>query len=130
LYGGLIASVGAAIAFYFSSKGADQARADVLTAAVTLAQGGAPPTGFTAASPPPAPSGTHYSYRFAANGQPTPQYTLASAPDTLPAGLALSTDGTLAGIPTAPSGTLYSFTVRATNSAGSTVSPTITMTVS
>jgi hypothetical protein len=42
LYGGLIASVGAAIAFYFSSKAADQSRADVLNAAVTLAHGGTP----------------------------------------------------------------------------------------
>jgi Putative Ig domain len=128
LYGGLIASVGAAIAFYFSSKGADQARADVLSAAVTMAQGGTPPTGFTAASPPPATSGTHYSYPFVANGQPTPQYILASAPDTVPPGLVLSTNGILAGLPTTPG--VYTFTLRATNSAGSAVSPTVTMTVS
>jgi ABC-type Fe3+ transport system permease subunit len=32
LFGGLVSSVGAAIAFYFSSKSAEQARQDVLTA--------------------------------------------------------------------------------------------------
>jgi hypothetical protein len=35
LFGGLIANVGAAIAFYFSTKAADQARADVLSALKT-----------------------------------------------------------------------------------------------
>jgi PASTA domain len=34
LFGGLVASVGAAIAFYFSTKSAEQARQDVITAAV------------------------------------------------------------------------------------------------
>jgi hypothetical protein len=34
LFGGLVASVGAAIAFYFSSKGADQARQDLMNAAL------------------------------------------------------------------------------------------------
>jgi len=34
LFGGLIASVGAAVAFYFSAKGADQARQDILSAAL------------------------------------------------------------------------------------------------
>jgi hypothetical protein len=34
LFGGLVASVGAAVAFYFSSKGADQARQDILSAAL------------------------------------------------------------------------------------------------
>jgi hypothetical protein len=33
VFGGLTASVGAAVAFYFSSKGADQARKDILSAA-------------------------------------------------------------------------------------------------
>jgi hypothetical protein len=32
IFGGLIASVGAAVAFYFSSKSSDQARADILNA--------------------------------------------------------------------------------------------------
>jgi hypothetical protein len=34
LFGGLVTSVGAAVAFYFSSKSADQARQDVLTASL------------------------------------------------------------------------------------------------
>jgi hypothetical protein len=34
LFGGLVASVGAAVAFYFSSKSADQARQDVMSAAL------------------------------------------------------------------------------------------------
>jgi hypothetical protein len=38
LFGGLIASVGAAVAFYFSAKGADQARKDILTAALGTAE--------------------------------------------------------------------------------------------
>jgi drug/metabolite transporter (DMT)-like permease len=42
LLGGLVASTGAATAFYFSSKGADKARADILQATTTLAQGAAP----------------------------------------------------------------------------------------
>jgi hypothetical protein len=41
LFGGLIANVGAAIAFYFSSRAADQARADLLSAATILAKAGA-----------------------------------------------------------------------------------------
>jgi hypothetical protein len=51
LFGGLIASVSAAVAFYFSSKSADQARADILKAAVAMSQGNVAPTGFVAASP-------------------------------------------------------------------------------
>jgi hypothetical protein len=38
LFGGLIASVGAAVAFYFSAKNADQARKDILTAALGTAE--------------------------------------------------------------------------------------------
>jgi hypothetical protein len=127
LYGGLIASVGAAVAFYFSSKGADQARSDILNATLALSQGGTPPTGFTAMTPQPAVSNTPYTYTFAANGQPMPRITLVSG-SPLPPGLLLSTDGTLEGTPTGP-GT-YTFSLRATNTAGSVVSPTITMTVS
>ena len=52
LFGGLIASVAGAVAFYFSSKSADQARADILNAATALAQGGVPPTGFLDVTPP------------------------------------------------------------------------------
>ena len=41
LFGGLIASVGAAIAFYFSSSAADKTRADILKA-VAISQGALP----------------------------------------------------------------------------------------
>jgi hypothetical protein len=37
LFGGLVASVGAAVAFYFSAKGADKARQDILSAALGTA---------------------------------------------------------------------------------------------
>jgi hypothetical protein len=38
LFGGLVASVGAATAFYFSSKGADRARQDLMNAALGTAE--------------------------------------------------------------------------------------------
>jgi hypothetical protein len=38
LFGGLIASVGAAVAFYFSAKSSDQARKDILTASLGTAE--------------------------------------------------------------------------------------------
>jgi Putative Ig domain len=123
LFGGLIASVGVAVAFYFSSKAADQARTDILNAAVALSQGATPPSGFTATSPPDGPVMAQYSYRLAATGQPTPTFVLASG--ALANGLSLSTDGILTGQPT-DAGT-YTFTVRATNSAGSIDSPTISL---
>lgn len=127
LYGGLIASVGAAVAFYFSSKGADQARSDILNTVLTLSQGGTPPTGFSAMTPQAAVSGTPYTYTFVANGQPAPRISAVSG-STLPPGLTLAVDGTLEGTPSA-AGT-YTFSLRAANQAGSVVSPTISMTVS
>lgn len=126
LFGGLIASVGAAVAFYFSSKGADQARADILNAAVTLSQGGTSPTGFTDASPPVGSVGAQYLYTFAANGQPAPRYVKATG--DLPPGLVLGSDGKLEGKPLT-AGT-YTFAVRATNAAGSATSPDVTITIS
>ena len=121
LFGGLIASVGAAVAFYFSSKAADQARTDVLNATMALAQVGTPPTGFLQMTPPAGSTGTQYPrYQFVANGQPTPRYAIASG--SLPPGLILAADGTLEGTPTGGSST---FAVRATNSAGSFTSPDI-----
>lgn len=125
LFGGLIASVGAAVAFYFSSKAADQARTDVLNATMALAQFGTPPTGFVAMSPTVGSTGAQYRYQFVANGQPTPRYTLASG--SLPPGLVLAADGTLEGTPTAQGSSTFS--VRATNSAGSFTSPDIQMNV-
>ena len=41
LFGGLIASTGSAVAYYFSSRAADQARADILTTTSRLAGTGA-----------------------------------------------------------------------------------------
>src|SRR5262249_35610491 len=108
LFGGLIASVGAAVAFYFSSGTADQARSDVLNAALAGAHGGTQPTGFVDDTPPGATVGTQYSYQFVANGFPTPHFSLASG--TLPTGLVLSANGLLEGTPTAAGP--YTFAVR------------------
>jgi hypothetical protein len=127
LFGGLIASVGAAVAFYFSSKSADQARADILSAATTLAQGGTPPTGFSANTPQPAATGALYSYQFKANGTPVPQYTLASG--SIPTGLILGADGILEGTPAPGSAGNYTFTLKAANSGGSITSDAIALTV-
>ena len=126
LFGGLIASASAAVAFYFSSKGADQARTDILNAVVTMAQGGTPPTGFTAAAPPGGNVGAQYSYTFAANGAPAPSYVKATG--DLPPGLILGADGTLEGKPT--SADTYTFAIRATNAAGSATTPDVAITIS
>jgi hypothetical protein len=115
LTGGLVASVGAAVAFYFSSKSADQARTDILGTAVRLAQGGAPPTAFSKASPPDWPAGEAYVYRFSADGQPPPTYEIHTGEK--PPGLTLDPDGVFHGTPTEP-GT-YTFSVAARNSAAS-----------
>jgi hypothetical protein len=124
LFGGLIASVGAAVAFYFSSSTSDQARSDVLNAAVTMSKGGTAPTGFTAMVPPNTTANSPYSYRFAANGNPSPQYVLATG--NLPDGLVLGHDGVLEGRATR-AGSDATFSVRATNSAGSITTPDITI---
>jgi hypothetical protein len=124
LLGGLVASTGAATAFYFSSKGADKARADILQATTTLAQGAAPPREFSAADPPAPTSGQPYEFKFVADGTPPLTYTLNGA---LPGGLTLDPDGTLKGTPTA--GTNGVFTVIATNSLGSLSTKPITLQV-
>jgi len=126
LFGGLIASVSAAVAFYFSSKAADQARSDILNAAIAMSQGGIPPTGFTAMTPPAGKVGERYSYEFLANGQPTPRYTLAEE-GGLPTGLALAANGALEGTPTTAGN--YTFSVRATNAAGSFTTAQITVAI-
>lgn len=125
LVGGLVASVGAAVAFYFSSKSADQARADILGTAVTLAQGGAKPTAFSQASPPGATVNTPFMYRFVANGQPAPTYHIETG--ELPAGLQLNPDGTLYGTPTTAQS--YTFSVTASNTLGSVSTGDLTITV-
>jgi hypothetical protein len=78
---------------------------------------------FTAASPPAATIGTAYSYTFTASGSPPPTFSVTSG--TLPAGLTLNaTTGVLSGTPTG-SGT---FRVTATNTAGTAVTSSITIT--
>jgi len=126
LFGGLIASVGAAVAFYFSSKSADQARADVLHAAVTMSQGSAAPSAFTEFRPPSGEVGKLYTYRFAATGLPAPTYALATG--NAPAGLTLESDGTLHGTPESASDG-PAFTIAASNALGHLVSQPITVTI-
>jgi hypothetical protein len=126
LLGGLIASTGAAIAFYFSSKGADQARADILNAVTTLGQGGTKPSAFSKIAPPDGQVNTSYSYRMIADGSPAPTYWVVNG--ELPAGLTLDTDGTLHGMPTTAGSS--TFAVAATNPAGLLTSPNLTVTIS
>jgi Putative Ig domain len=126
LWGGLIASAGTALAFYFSSKSADQARADFLGAAVTLAQGPTKPTAFSQATPPNGTAGQAYpGYKFIADGHPAPTYYYNGA---LPPGLTLGDDGTLQGQPEAGSANTYKFTVGAFNTAGS-ITTAVTITI-
>jgi hypothetical protein len=126
LFGGLIASTGAAIAFYFSSKGADQAREDILNAVTTIGQAATKPSAFSKVEPPDGKVGTPYSYRMVANGSPAPAYGRASG--DLPLGLILDDDGTLHGEPTKAGS--YKFVVAAFNSSGLLVSPDLTVTIS
>jgi len=121
LFGGLIASVGAAVAFYFSSKATD-----ALTAAVA---GGTQPSAFSQGPLPAGEVGVAYSTQLTANGQPPPTYQLVTGPsDTLPPGLTLETSGALHGTPQT-AGT-YTFKVAATNSAGTKLSDPLTIVVS
>lgn len=126
LFGGLIASTGAAIAFYFSSKGADQARADILNAAARIGQGITKPSAFSSITPQDGQVNAPYNYRFIADGFPAPTYGVVSG--ELPAGLALDTDGTLHGKPKTPD--TFTFVIAAANSAGFLVSPDLTVTIS
>jgi hypothetical protein len=130
LFGGLIASTGAAIAFYFSSKAADQARADILNAASTLGQGVTKPSVFAQISPPDGKVNTTYKYVFKSDGVPTPTYGLVSG--ELPAGLTLDTDGTLHGTPKLPSPAppVPTFVIAAANPGGFLVSPELTIIIS
>jgi Putative Ig domain len=80
---------------------------------------------FTAASPPGATVGVAYTYTFTASGSPAPSFSVASG--TLPSGLTLnSVSGVLSGNPTT-AGT-STFTVKASNTAGSVTSASITLT--
>ena len=126
LFGGLIASTGAAIAFYFSSKGADQARADILNAATKMGQGITKPSAFSRITPPDGKVDDQYSYRFIADGFPIPTYGKVSG--ELPDGLTLETDGTLHG--KLKRADHFTFAIAAANSAGFLPSPDLTVTIS
>jgi hypothetical protein len=81
---------------------------------------------FTADSPSsPGIEGDAYSYTYTASGSPAPTFTVASG--TIPAGLTLTSAGVLSGTYTTV-GT-YVFTVTASNSAGTTTSPSTTIVV-
>jgi hypothetical protein len=123
LFGGLIANVGAAVAYYFSSKAADQARADILQATTTLAGGVTRPTRFVSYAPPSGKVGQLYVYQFQADGQPPPQYELAVG--QLPAGVTLDPAGKLSGTPTAAE--TQTFAVLAKNVAGQWAGDLITV---
>jgi Putative Ig domain len=126
LFGGLIASTGAAIAFYFSSQGADKARADILNAVTTIGQGGAKPSAFSQAAPPNGKVNLQYGpYKLIADGSPAPTYWVVNG--KLPDGLALDNDGTLHGVPTTAD--TFTFAVAATNPSGLLRSPDLTVTV-
>lgn len=88
--------------------------------------GGTPPS-FTAESPGGGTTGTAYTYTFVATGSPAPTFAVSSG--TLPAGLSLnSTTGVLSGTPTTAA--TYTFVVTASSSAGSTSSPSLSVTIS
>lgn len=127
LFGGFIASTGSAIAYYFSSQGADKARADILSAVGTIGQDLAKPSKFSQLSPPDGKVDVEYpTYRIVADGSPAPTYWVASG--KLPDGLTLDTDGTLHGTPTPPKGDSDpTFEVAAINSAGILRSPDLTI---
>ena len=122
LFGGLVTSVGAAVAFYFASRASDAARADVFAA---IGRSGTPPTTFTDAPPPDAKVGEPYSFPFTTDGQPPATYAITSG--AAPVGLTLAADGTLSGIPTTAGPS--TFAVRATNGAGTLIREDVTVTV-
>jgi alpha-tubulin suppressor-like RCC1 family protein len=81
---------------------------------------------FYADTPPAATRTLPYSYTFGATGTPAPTYAVASG--TLPAGLTFSTStGVLSGTPTT-NGTSM-FTIRASNTAGTATTPTLSIAV-
>ncbi|MEA2370172.1 MAG: internalin [Solirubrobacteraceae bacterium] len=125
LFGGLISSASAAVAFYFSTQAAGAAQAGMLNAAQAIPQGTAAPTAFSSGSPGSATVGTEYTYKFVADGLPVPTYGVTTG--QLPDGLTLDPDGTLHGIPTRDGS--YTFAVSAANSVGTVTSTDITMPV-
>jgi hypothetical protein len=125
LFGGLIASTGAAIAFYFSSQGADKARADILNTVTSIGQGGVKPGVFSNIAPPDGKINASYNYHIIADGSPAPTYWVVNGKP--PDGLTLDTDGTLHGVPTTQGS--VTFAVAAINSAGLLRSPDVTVTI-
>jgi hypothetical protein len=111
LFGALTTSVGAAVAFYFSSQASDKARADILA---SIDRSGTPPTTFTNPAPPPGVVGKPYSFQFTTDAQPPATFTITGGKP--PDGLKLAADGTLAGQPGKADD--YTFGVRASNVAG------------
>lgn len=81
---------------------------------------------FTAQAPPASSVGATYSYQFAASNSPT-SWSLVSG--TLPAGLTLSTTTGLLSGTTTTAGT-STFVIGATNSSGTTDTPTLNVSVS
>ncbi|MHB8464548.1 MAG: glycoside hydrolase family 44 protein, partial [Acidimicrobiales bacterium] len=84
---------------------------------------------FYAQSPPStAAQNQRYSYTFAATGTPPPTFDVATGTSTLPPGLSLDpTSGVLSGTPTTAGS--FAFKVRASNTAGTATTPTLTIQV-
>ncbi len=97
------------------------------TPVITMTVAYPAPPYFTADSPSAsAQVGQAYSYTFTSSGSPAPFFFLSSG--SLPPGLTLDqSTGVLSGTPT--SGGAYTFTLEATNSYGSSQTPSITITV-
>lgn len=121
LLGGFIASVSAAVTFYFSSKSTDQA----VNAMVTMSRGGT--SSNSNPLPPSGIVGEAYSYQFSANGlqSATFHFSVGGTNEQLPPGLTLDTDGTLHGTPTAAGS--YSFKVDASTVSGALFSQPVTI---
>jgi hypothetical protein len=120
LFGGLIASVGSAIAFYFAA----QQGAAALNA--VTAQAGTGPDSFSASRPPAGTTGTSYRYPIVASGLPAPTYQLVDG--SLPDGLTLDANGILHGTPTRAD--TFAFKVGAFNANGLLISPELTVVIS
>lgn len=119
LFGGLVASVGSAIAFYFAAQ-AGAAALNAVTGQAVVA-----PTAFSAIQPPGGKQGQSYTYTIAANGSPAPVFQVVDG--TLPAGLILDASGTLHG--TATTEETSTFKVGAFNGNGLLISPELTVTI-
>jgi hypothetical protein len=121
LLGGLIASVSAAVTFYFSSKATDQA----VSAVVNLSQGNVQSV---TSAPPQGTVGQVYSYQFSANGLKSAIFHFEPGPSkSLPKGLKLDPNGNLHGTPTA-SGS-FSFRVNARTADGTLLSQPVTIVI-